>query len=214
MLKKLLQIREVNELRKDEIEEFFDYEKLNRFILPIACMDTNNDNFFFTADNMLGFGWVVGVKSGIGYETLNFLENGIYQDSQILPNSILQWVLWGGDFVNPLLGSYRGMKDLDSGDIMKIVDSYIDFVKKKSRSYIYEDWQVPVRNVHVFFTVKIPFNLRNMTESRFQERLTSVRQLRDTLESTLFQANFNPYRLSIDDYLIFLTDIHKPGASF
>ena len=214
MLKKLLQIREVNELRKDEIEEFFDYEKLNRFILPIACMDTNNDNFFFTADNMLGFGWVVGVKSGIGYETLNFLENGIYQDSQIPPNSILQWVLWGGDFVDPLLGSYRGMKDLDSGDIMKIVDSYIDFVKKKSRSYIYEDWQVPVRNVHVFFTVKIPFNLRNMTESRFQERLTSVRQLRDTLESTLFQANFNPYRLSIDDYLIFSRIFTNPGHPF
>ena len=211
MLKKLFQIRDINELKEDDISEFFDYEKLSKYILPVAFQ--NSDSFFFTADNMLGFGWVVGIKSGMGYETLSFLENGIYQDSQIPENSILQWVLWGGNFIEPLVKGYRRMKDPEKTEIMKIVDSYTDFIKKKSKSYIYDEWKVPVRNATAFFTVKVPFNLHTMTESKYFEKLTLIKQLRDTIESTLLQANFNPYRLSIQDYLMLSRSFINPNHS-
>ena len=209
MLKKLFQIRDINGLKENEIGELFDYEKLSRYVLPVAYMDS--DHFFLTADNMLGFGWVVGIKSAIGRETLNFLENGIYQDSQIPENTIMQWVLWGGDFIDPLVNNYRELKDGSSVEIMKIIDNYIKFIKEKSRSYIYDDWQVPVRNAIAFFTLKIPFNLGNMTESRFSEKLSVIRQLRDAIESTLLQGNFNPYRISIDDYFMFARSFANPG---
>ena len=209
MLKKLLQIKSINELEEGEVEEFFDYEKLSNYILSVSYLEA--DNFFLTADNMLGFGWLVGIKSGLGHETLNFLENGIYQDSQIPENSIVQWIMWAGDFLHPLLKRYKQMKDQKNKEILKIVDSYVDFVRKKSKSYIYDDWQVPIRNVDAFFTIKIPFNLKNMTESKYLERLALARQIRDSLESTLFQSNFSPYRMSINEYFLFARSFANPN---
>ncbi len=200
MLKKLLQIRSIDALEKEHISMFFDYEHLSKYVLPIAY--DKSKQFFYMADDTLGFGWIIGTKPSMGYETLNFLENGIYQDPQIPPNSIIQWVLWGGDFIDSLVNGYRSLKNLENKEIANIVDTYVKFVRDKSHGEIYEDWKIPVRDAWAFLTIKIPFNLSNMSETRYYEKISEISQLRDAIESTLKQAVFNPYRLTINEYLL------------
>ena len=209
-LKSFLQIEEIDSIEHDEIYRYFDYEKLSKYLMPIAY-DRKNQ-FFILEDNYIGVGFLLSVKASVGKDTINFLENGIYQDPQIPENSIIQWILWGGDFIDPILDEYLNMKDPENEDVYELAKRFVSFVKEKAHGKITDDWQVPVRNMVLLMTIKIPFDfdvIQNDVE--YENKVNLMKHIKSSLMGTLTQAGFSPSIMTADEYLVFARLLLNPN---
>ncbi|MEM4071549.1 MAG: TraC family protein [Thermoplasmata archaeon] len=210
VLKKFLQIDDIKTITNDDLKRYFDYDHISDYLMPISY-DKENE-IFILEDDYIGFGFLVGTKPSVGVDTLNFIENGIYQDPSIPPNSILQWTLWGSDFLEPLLNAYVSQKDNDNEEVMKIVQTYVDFLKNKSQEAIQDDWRVLTRDAILFFTVKIPFDFKSLqSEEEYAQKVRSITHLKSSIFGTLTQASFNPMVLTVEHYVLFAKLLLNPG---
>lgn len=209
-IKDFLQIEPVNSITQDEIYQFFDYEKLSKYILPISY--DQDGGFFILEDNTLGIGFLVNIKPSVGKETLNFLENGIYQDPQLPDNTMIQWILWGGDFVEPLLEAYLSRKDQSNALAYDIAKEFVRFANEKVENEIYDDWKIPLRNTIGMLFIKIPFDLKSIgNDADYEARTTAVKHIRASIYGTLTQAGFGPQKVDAETYLIFARLLLNPS---
>lgn len=207
---KFLQIDEIKSVTNDDLQRYFDYDHISDYLMPISY-DKENE-LFILEDDYIAFGFLVGTKPSVGVDTLNFVENGIYQDPAIPPNSIIQWSMWGSDFLEPLLQAYMERKDSDNEEVMQIANLYANFLQKKSNEPLQDDWRVPVRDAIVFLTVKIPFDFKLIeNEESYNQKVRSVTQLKSSIFGTLTQANFNPLVMTAEHYVLFAKLLLNPG---
>ena len=209
-LRKLFQIGKIDALSKEDVEGFLDYEHISNYLLPVAF--DKDRNLFVLDDDYIAFGFMIGTKPSVGMETLNFLENGIYQDPQIPENTILQWILWGSDFIQPALQNYLNMKDSNEYNTFRIAQQFADFIEKKSKEEVYPEWSVLVKEAIALLTIKVPFNLAQVkTDADYSKKVASVIQMKKNTLSTLQQGGFNPVEIDSDFYLLFTRLMVNPS---
>jgi len=209
-LKKFLQIEDIKSVTNEDLKRYFDYDHLSDYLMPISY-DKDNE-LFILEDDYIAFGFLVGIKPSVGVDTLNFIENGIYQDPSLPENTILQWSLWGSDFLEPLLDAYIRQKDSDNEEVVKIAKTYADFLKRKSQEPLQEDWRVPVRDAILFLTVKVPFNFKTIeNDIEYAQKVRNVTHLKSSIFGTLTQGSFNPMVITAEHYVLFAKLLLNPG---
>ena len=212
-VKDFLQIQPIDSITKDEIYRYFDYEKLDDYLMPISYDRTNK--VFILEDNAVGIGFLLSVKPSVGRETLSFLENGIYQDPQLPENTIIQWTLWVGDLIEPALTDYLNRKEKQNEEAYKIAEEFAKFMKEKAQGEMLPDWRVPLRNAVSILTIKVPFDFKSLvSREEYEQQLTEILHIKASVYGTLEQAGFSPKIMTAEDYLIFSRLLLNPDHDF
>ena len=101
--------------------------------------------------------------------------------------------------------------------MQEIAGVYAKFLMEHKSKGFTLDWQSPVRDVMVFLTVKIPFNLTN-DDFKNESQVNAAVSLKNQIFSTLNQANLLPEPLDPESliffYRMFFNPNHNPHDPF
>jgi conjugal transfer ATP-binding protein TraC len=191
--KKIFEISQLSGVETENIEKLLKRIPLSNYLMPVAYDDKNG--FYICDDNYIGFVFFIYSKPVLGRETLSFLENGIYQDSSIPPNTLIQWIYWGTDYINPLTDLYLSMKEKSYRGVAK---DYVRFLKEHVNCGFTPEWQTPVRDAQIYFTVKFP-----CSSSEYERKKDMFKSIKQGIKSTLLQGGFYPREIDVEN-LVFL----------
>ena len=216
-IKTFLGISELDAVKAEEFSRFFEKVPLSKYLFP-RTYDKDLDIYIIedpmSKPDYLGFGFILYPKTVMGADTLKFLETGIYQNPSVPNDAILQWNMWGGDFIDPIVDNYVERKEKDKREIAAV---YAKFLKEHKNSGFTLDWRCPLRDIVVFLTVKVPFNLTN-DDIKNETQANAVVSLKNQIFSTLNQANLLPEPLDPESliffYRMFFNPDHNPHDPF
>ena len=194
-------------LTNRDIEILHDFEHLSKYIKPVAY--DPDHGLYELEDNYIGFSFLIQLKPGMGYETLKFLETGIYQNPLLPDNTIIQWNTWASPFISPLINSYLEKKEFESVHAAQMFYDFLDTHKEKP---LKEDWQVTVKDFIGFLSVKIPFDTGGVTdETDYQSKISSIITIKSSIKGTLTQAGFYPSEIDESLYILLMRLVFNPG---
>jgi len=197
-LKAVLGLEEVSGIRREDVEGLLVRVRLSDFLYSTAYDEEGG--LYLCEDGYAGFVFSLYPKPMAGVETLTFLEKGIYQDPNLPENTLIQWLLWGNEHIRPLMDSYMERKEPEYRGLASI---YTDFLLKHVREGFFVDWQCPVRDVQLYFAMKVPCGIGEYEKK--QPHLTSIKEgIRSTLAQTgFYPSEVEPKELVFLYYLLF-----------
>ncbi|MHB1702842.1 MAG: TraC family protein [bacterium] len=209
-IKSFLGLSELDAIKAEEFSRFFEKLPLSKYLF-VRTYDKENGIYIIedplSKPDYLGFGFLVYPKTILSADTLRFLETGIYQNMSVPEDTILQWNLWGGDFIDPAVEDYVGRKEKD---MQEIAAEYKKFLEEHKNKGFTLDWQSPVRDVTAFLTVKIPFNLTN-DDFKNESQVNAAVSLKNQINSTLNQANLMPEPLDPETLIFYYRMFFNPN---
>ena len=216
-VKTFLGLSELDAIKSEEFSRFFEKLPLSKYLFP-RTYDKEHDIYIIedpiSEPDYLGFGFMLYPKTVMGADTLRFLETGIYQNPTVPDDTILQWNMWGGDFIDPAVNNYAERKEKG---MQEIAGEYAKFLMEHKSKGFTLDWQSPLRDITVFLTVKVPFHLTN-DDFKNESQVNSVVSLKNQIFSTLNQANLMPEALEPENliffYRMFFNPNHNPSDPF
>lgn len=212
-IKTFLGLSELDAVKAEEFSRFFEKVPLHKYLFP-RTYDKDNDVYIIedpmSKPDYLGFGFILYPKTVMGADTLKFLETGIYQNLSIPDDTILQWNLWGGDFIDPMVNAYVNRKERD---MQEIAMEYAKFLNEHKNKGFTIDWQSPVRDITAFLTVKVPFNLSD-DDLKNESKVNEIVSLKNQISSTLNQANLLPTPLDPETLVFFYRMFFNPNHNY
>ena len=200
-------------LKAEEYSRFFEKVNLSKYLFP-KFYDKETGLYILedtlSKPDYVGFAFSVYPKTVMGADTLQFLETGIYQNTSIPEDTILQWNMWGGAFLTPIVNRYLSKKE---ESYRYLAAKYSDFLFEHSKKGFTLDWQTPVRDLFVFLSVKVPYSFTG-NELADESKINSIVTLKNQIKSTLNQANLLPEELDPETLLLFERMFFNPGHNF
>ncbi len=183
-----------------DIEILHDYEHLSQYLKPISYDEEHG--LYRLEDEHIGFNFMIQLKPGMGYETLKFIESGVYQNPLLPENTIIQWNTWASPFISPLINDYLERKEFES---IHAAQMFYDFFTKYKKLPLKEDWQVSIKDFFGFLSIKIPFNFNAITnETEYESSVSSIITIKSAIKGVLSQSGFYPAEINENLYILLL----------
>ena len=190
-----------------DIEILHDYEHLSHYLKPISYDEEHG--LYRLEDEHIGFNFIIQLKPGMGYETLKFLESGIYQNPLLPENTIIQWNTWASPFISPLINDYLERKEFES---IHAAQMFYDFFTKYKKLPLKEDWQVSIRDFFGFLSIKIPFDFNGITtETEYESAISSIITIKSAVKGVLSQSGVYPTEVNENLYILLLRLLLNPS---
>lgn len=190
----------VDGLTVEEYESLFIKNPLSKYIMPEAYDDELG--FFFCKDNTVGLAYELSALLVLSDNSLLALYNGIFKED-FPEDTLVQFILWASEYIEPLLKRYIELRPPDK---RWLAERYADFYRKHIWEGFYPDWQCPVRDFRLFFTVKLPYSM----EEYFKKK-KDLYYLKERIESTLRTALLAPTQVSPDKLIKLYYLVFNPG---
>ena len=165
-------------------------EHLSDYLPWIAFDDLQN--VYINSDNTAGFIFECFPHCFTGEKTFETLE-AILRLS-LSDNSIVQFILYGDDNIEPFLEGFEKLKVRDEPVLKRAAKNYTDFLRSGAKGSA-RLAGIPIRNFRLFITVKMPFD--KIKKEEISDLLTTTKEI-------LHGAHLYPQIVKSDAFLLWM----------
>ena len=165
----------------------------NKFsdFLPYIAYDAEK-NIYFNTDNTIGFLWECTPLVYAGEDIFSTLH-GLFTAS-IPDDSVLQFMLYADQDINPALNGYKNIRTNKNKVIEKTTAQVCDFLKKGANQGHKNIKNTPLRRFRLFVSLKMPPQKKNSLDLNN----TAWADIRELVEEILRGAFLQPVKVEPD----------------